>query len=364
MVPFALPGERVRARVFRNYKNYSEADLIEVLQSSPNRVEPGCNLFGICGGCQYQHLRYEEQLKWKQSQVKELFEKALGHSVDVAPTHASPQEYHYRSKLTPHYPKPRKGEELPIGFLRQGHRNRIVDVPTCPIAMHSINEALPSAREQLAAKRSSLKRGGTLLLRATKQGVTDNPKETVSEYIGDKVFQFEAGSFFQNNPYILPEFVDYAVKEARSEGIHYLIDAYCGVGVFALCASEHFKRCAGVEVSASAVRWAGGNACINGIKNCEFILGEAEHIFEEVDFPSSETAMIIDPPRKGCDEAFLKQLIAFGPKRLVYVSCDPATQARDLTFLVGRGYTIERIQPFDLFPQTRHIENIVTLRAD
>ena len=360
MVAFALPGERIRARVFRNYKNYSEADLVEVLEASSDRVESPCSLFSKCGGCQYQHLAYEAQLRWKQSQVEELFEKALGGAISVEATWGSPKQYNYRSKLTPHYPKP-KTDDFPIGFLRYGQRRTIVDVPQCPIAMDSINEKLPEVREQTHEKSKKLKRGGTLLFRATMSGVETDPRETITERIDGKAFQFEAGSFFQNNPFILKDFVSYALGEAAKTNLPYLVDAYCGVGVFSICGSERFERCLGVEVSANAVRWANGNAQINNVTNCEYIVGEAESIFSEIEFPADETAMLIDPPRKGCDAAFLEQLCSYGPSRLVYVSCDPSTQARDLEFLTQHGYSIERVQPFDLFPQTRHIENVVTL---
>ncbi len=258
MVAFALPGERVRARVFRNHKNYSEADLLEVLEASGERAEPQCALFSKCGGCQYQHLAYEAQLRWKQSQVEELFQKALGSAFSVEETWSSPEKYHYRSKLTPHYPRP-KTEDFPIGFLRYGQRRAIVDVPQCPIAMEAINEKLPEVREQTRERSKKLKRGGTLLFRAAESGVETNPRETITERIGGKAFQFEAGSFFQNNPYILEDFVHYALDEASKTGLPYLVDAYCGVGVFSICGSERFERCLGVEVSANAVRWANGN---------------------------------------------------------------------------------------------------------
>lgn len=295
MVAFALPGESVRARVFRNHKNYSEADLVEVLDTSEDRVEPQCSLFGRCGGCQYQHLSYDAQLSWKQLQVKELLEKALGAVVPVESTWGSPKQYHYRSKLTPHYPRPRR-KEFPIGFLRYGQSRAIVDVPQCPIAMDAINEKLPEVRKQTQECGKKLKRGGTLLFRAVEGGVETDPRETVTERIGSKAFQFEAGSFFQNNPFILSDFVGYALNEAGKTGLPYLVDAYCGVGVFSICGSDRFEQCIGVEVSANAVRWANGNLKINNIANCEFIVGEAEYIFSEITFPAIETAVIINPP--------------------------------------------------------------------
>lgn len=363
MVPFTLPGERVRVRVFRNYKNYSEADLVDILEASPDRVTPQCGLFGVCGGCQYQHLSYEKQLEWKTQQIRELLERIGNIKTEVSPTHPSPVHYHYRSKLTPHYPKPRKDQEVPIGFLKANQRTAIVDVPECPIATESINKALEKARigtrEKL--KNKTKKRGGTLLLRHCQEGVITDPKATITERIGKKVFQFVAGEFFQNNPFILPELVDFAITRAQGEGIRYLLDAYCGVGVFAIMGSDAFEQCVGIEVNSNAIKWAQGNAGINNASNVSFLIGEAEKLFAYVAFPADETAVILDPPRKGCDEAFIQQLLAYKPKRIVYVSCGPDTQARDLVPLIEGGYSIECVQPFDLFPQTRHVENVVVL---
>ncbi len=360
MVPYALAGERVRARVYKNHKNFSEADLVEVVSASSERVEPKCLLFGKCGGCQYQHLSYEAQLKWKQKQVEDLMKRIGGIDFPVSPTHRSPEEYGYRSKLTPHYERPRHGE-MPIGFIMQGRRNTLVDVEQCPIASSSINQALPQARADLLARSSKLRRGGTILLRDCVEGVCQDNKAIVTERVGNLTYQFCAGEFFQNNPFILPELVEFAIENAK--GTKNLVDAYCGVGVFALAASKHFENVAGVEISAKAIECANVNARINSIKNCDFLIGKAEAIFADVAkrFEGSETSMIIDPPRAGCDVAFLEQLIEFAPQRLVYVSCGPDTQARDLAYLTQRGYKLEKLQPFDLFPQTRHIENVAVL---
>ncbi len=374
MVPFAVPGDRVRARVYRNHKNYSEADLIEVLEPSPDRVQPRCPLFGTCGGCQYQHFNYERQLEWKADQVRELMHRIGNLDTPVEPAHPSPRQYAYRSKLTPHYPRPPRSTgghrpraasdaELPIGFLKQGRGREMVDVPQCPIATEAINEALPRARAGVRERAGKLKRGGTLLLRHCLEGVVTDPKANVSERVGELVFQFTAGEFFQNNPFVLPELVDYVVGQSRELGGRFLVDAYCGVGVFALSAARHFEACAGVEVSAPAIHWANANAAINRVANVGFIVGEAQAIFEDIRFEGGDTVMVLDPPRAGCDRAFLDQLIAFAPRGLVYVSCDPSTQARDLKILREEGgFTVERLQPFDLFPQTRHIENVATLR--
>ena len=363
MVPFVIPGERVRARIFRNHTNYSEADLVEVLEASPDRVAPGCGLFHECGGCQYQHIEYGRQLEEKTARVAELLEKAglAGLSVDRA--EGSPKLYHYRSKITPHYERPGRDGEQPIGFLRHGRRRSIVDVEACPIATEAINEALPGAREEARAGggKKRRQRGGTLLLRHVLEGVVTDPKAVVSECVGGLTFQFRAGEFFQNNPFILPRMVEHVVGEAGGAGARFLVDAYCGSGLFALSAAASFEQVAGVEVSDQAVLWAQANCRISSIGNARFLIGKAEAIFKGLAFPAAETAVIIDPPRKGCDESFRRQLMDFRPGRIVYVSCDPATQVRDVAEFLEAGYGVERIQPFDLFPHTRHIENVMTL---
>ncbi len=361
MVAYALPGESVRARVFRNHANYSEADLVEVLRPSPARRAPICPLFGECGGCQYQHLEYPAQLEWKARQVREVFARLGGlPGADVRPARPSPREFHYRSKITPHYEPVRRDGSFPIGFLRAGRR-QIVDVPQCPIATEAVNAALPAVRAALAARAPALKRGGTLLLRETAEGVVTDARNLVSASISGTTFQFQAGDFFQNNPFILPELVDYVLAEAAAAGAQFLLDVYCGAGVFALCGRQRFAQCLGVEVNADAVLRAIKNAALNNAANCEFRTGDAETIFANVKFPAAETAVILDPPRAGCGEPFLRQLIAYAPARVVYVSCDPATQARDLKILTTSGYRLLHAQPFDLFPQTRHIENVATL---
>jgi len=364
MVPFTIPGERALVRIFRNFQTYSEADLIQVIEASSDRVEPLCKLFQMCGGCQYQHIAYERQLAEKTQQVSEVMQKLGSIDHPVRSTKGSPKTYHYRSKITPHYNRPAKDGSQPIGFLQHGRRNQLVDVEQCPIATEAINKVLPEVRgmARLSGGKKRRQRGGTLLLRDVLEGVVSDPQAIVSERVNELSLQFKAGEFFQNNPFILPEMVDYVIREAASEGARCLVDAYCGVGLFALSGAKQFEQVAGVEISEPAVRWAQANARISSIDNVRFVIGKAEAIFNGLKFSPEATAVVIDPPRKGCDESFRQQLMQFHPRRIIYVSCDPATQARDLKEFVGAGYTITRIQPFDLFPHTRHIENVVSLR--
>ena len=399
-VPFVIPGERVRARIKKNFAGHSRAELVEVIESSSLRVAPKCKLFGVCGGCQYQHVKYAQQLEWKRQQVVDVLERLGGVEHDavqhlVQPAVGSPRQWHYRSKITPHWrragaevgaPVP-DGDELVLGFLATADRSQLVGVSHCAIATEPINAALPAATDRLraelnAAPRDATSRTGSLLLRHVREGIVEDAAAPVSEDVGGIVFRFLAGDFFQNNPFVLPTFVEHVVAHARggdaaavaastsgdetcegceAGGVSYLIDAYSGCGLFALSASRHFRQVMGIEVVAQQAAVARQNALANGISNAEFEAGSAERIFERVPFDGRHSAVILDPPRRGCDATFLRQLLIFAPRRIVYVSCSADTQARDLKVLIAAGYVLEGLTPFDLFPHTRHIETVATL---
>jgi 23S rRNA (uracil1939-C5)-methyltransferase/tRNA (uracil-5-)-methyltransferase len=337
----------------------------------------------------------------------------------VAPVIASPREFGYRSKITPHFAPPRLiGAEtsnakcripketqaqiltqqsadstqnseprtenpseapFPIGFLKQGSRYELIDVPRCEIATEAINAKLAEVRAEVQAKRHSFRRDSTLLFRDASGGVTTDYGAVITEEIPLAGFgeaglpgaavhnqplrlRFLARDFFQNNPFILPAFASYVRDQAAASGARLLIDAYCGSGLFALAAAPRFARVAGVESSETSVGFARENAAANGIANASFLAADAAAIFAGVEFLPADTVVVIDPPRKGCDASFLRQLFAFGPRAVVYVSCDPATQMRDLGGFSAAGYALTAVQPFDLFPQTRHLECVITLR--
>ena len=211
----------------------------------------------------------------------------------------------------------------------------------------------------------------------TKHVCVSDHTGTSREMIGDYLFQYTAGEFFQNNNVILPLMVNYVrglIDPGRAEDYpSHLVDAYCGAGLFAISLSTRFSKVAGIELSQSSIASAKRNAEINGIpenKIC-FMTGDASDIFATVrDFPAKKTVVIIDPPRKGCDEAFIRQLVKFRPGVVVYVSCNVHTQARDIGNIVretegegeGRRYRLERLRGFDLFPQTVHVESVALLR--
>ncbi len=193
------------------------------------------------------------------------------------------------------------------------------------------------------------------------EGVTTAYDAVVHEQVGALKLHCLARDFFQNNPFTLPALTGYVRAQAASSGAKFLVNAYCGSGLFALSCAPAFEKVTGIEISATSIKFAPENAAANGITNTLFQAGDASQIFAGLTFPAADTAVVIDPPRKGCDEQFLTQLFAYGPRAIVYVLCDPATQMRDLKGFLGAGYTLSAVQPFDLFPQTRHLECVITL---
>lgn len=281
-VPNVIPGELVRVRIYRNYPTYSDSDLMEILEPSPDRIEPKCSLATICGGCQYQHITIDRQRKMKTVQVQELFERLGGYKRDevtVLDTLGTDEVFGYRSKITPHYDAPIKkkgrrkaqntGDQAskvceigPIGFKEKASR-RLVDVPHCHIATPAINDALVKVRDDKReeARQGLLKKptkGATLLLRDADGEVETDHNVYVNTTVKDLTFRFQAGNFFQNNPFMLPKMVDLVVDAATEPSrsgktMTHLIDCYCGSGLFALGSSSSFDVCVGIEVNQKAV---------------------------------------------------------------------------------------------------------------
>ena len=292
-------------------------------------------------------------------------------------------------------PESSSDEPLPpsveaIGFQKSSVRS-IIDVPYCPIATEPINTEYERVRSKLLQEPYHQELGATLLFRQANNGndtVVTNPNEYITTDVNGISFTYLAGNFFQNNLYILPKMVNVVMDKAsrpafptkkmldsdNSNGtdlsssgwrMTHFVDCYCGSGLFCLSAAQHFDTCVGIEINSKAIQEAQANAKANQLSHkCTFEASRAEAIFDNPQvqsFPRDTTVVMLDPPRKGCDEMFLKQLELFSPQRIVYLSCNPATQARDVKEIVSWGYTITFIQPFDLFPQTRHIESLTVL---
>ncbi|KAJ7660000.1 S-adenosyl-L-methionine-dependent methyltransferase [Mycena rosella] len=431
VVPFCLPGETVRVRVYRNARMHSLADLIAVVTPNPEMRDDSlvrCKYFTSCGGCQYQMLPYEKQLDLKRDVVVKAyknFSDLPSSSVpSIEPTMPSPLQYNYRTKITPHFEAPTKAQradpanpqndsEQPswfkIGFNQVG-THKVMDIEDCPIATPVIREALPAVRANAVKNLYTYKRGVSLILRdslpvppaSAADGSTQGPaadadalataldethicitdhRGTVRERVGGWLFEYPASSFFQNNNAVLPGLVEY-VRERIFANPNpspnppptptHLVDAYCGAGLFAIALSPHFTNIAGIELSAPSIAAATRNAALNAIPatKISFRAGDAADIFKAVsEFPRRETVVVIDPPRKGCDGPFIEQLLGFGAGRVVYVSCNVHTQARDVGDILrksgqgGKGrYVLESVRGFDLFPQTAHVESVAVLR--
>ncbi|CZT51253.1 related to endo-exonuclease yNucR [Rhynchosporium secalis] len=426
VVPFGTPGDILRVKVIRHFENehYSTADFVSVVKAGPLRDDSriNCQYFSRCSGCQFQMLDYSEQLKHKKVIVEKAFKNFSNLPPELIPligdTIGSPLQYGYRTKLTPHFDGPpgylskkdkmngarKYFDKVPdIGFMQKGLK-KTLDIEDCPIGTDAVRMGMKRERLRVAEEMKKYRNGATILLREStdrvqnddeaasqtlpntikvtsashtefKSCVTDN-NGTSTEYIDDFVFTSIAGSFFQNNNSILPPFTQYIrdniMPPSSSTGppIKYLIDAYSGSGLFTITLSSLFTTSVGIDISAASITSARENAKLNKLppSQCTFIAADAPELFESITYPQDETVVVIDPPRKGCDESFLSQLLTFGPRRVVYVSCNVHTQARDVGVLVsgmesgGSRYEIESLRGFDFFPQTGHVEGVCVLR--
>lgn len=426
IVPFTVPGDTVRIKVIRHVRGegHSHADYLSVVTPSPLRDDSRvkCQYFAKCGGCQFQMLDYAEQLRRKRRIVVKAYANFSNLPRELLPeihdTIGSPLQYGYRTKLTPHFDgppgyRPSKRGKNPatpfpscpdIGFMQKGRR-KVLDIEDCPIGTEAVRLGNARERKRMQDEYTNYKRGATLLLRENtarhpkdseaaaadlapyttrsesgsfvdvKSCETDS-KATTTEYIGDYIFTNPAGSFFQNNNSILPVFTSYirdrilpaAAATADDKPVKYLIDAYSGSGLFTITLSSVFQHSVGIDIAGQSIEYARKNAALNGLgeDRCRFIAADAGELFKSVTYEADETVVVLDPPRKGCDASFLLQLRRFGPRRVLYVSCNVHTQARDVGVLVrgegeGRRYTIESLVGFDFFPQTGHVEGVAIL---
>ena len=344
---------------------------------------------------------------------------------DVGETIGSPLQYGYRTKLTPHFDGPPGGrrdkrngikvtwpEVPPIGYMKKGTR-KTMDIEDCPIGTEAVRFGMKRERSRVAEEIDKYQRGATLLLRENteriakpnrsssgpneddggqenavledrgeyvhrKTCITDN-KAKSTEYVDDFRFDSPAGAFFQNNNSILPLVTQYIRDNVLGQQappdtansrpqIKNLIDAYCGSGFFTITLSSLFQNSIGIDISPQSIQSAVTNAELNKIPadSTKFTAADANELFSSFsrnEFPPQETVVVIDPPRKGCDEGFIKQLIEYRPERICYVSCNVHTQARDVGWLVNDGdYEIESLRGFDFFPQTSHVEGVAILR--
>lgn len=417
-VPYALPGETVKAQIVEVKKKYAKGKLVGLVRPSADRTKAPCTVYHLCGGCQLQHLRYEAQLQVKQQQVADAMQRIGGlEDVLVHPVLGAEDPWHYRNKMQ--VPAGRQNGKTVLGCFVQGS-HEIVDMEHCLIQSAANNEIVQTVRKILRELQISsydettgkgvirhiLGRTGTmtgevmvvlvtngeefpqreavvLKLRQSITGIVSIQqnsntrrtnvilgektillwgKKTITDRLGDFTFHISAQSFFQVNTRQAELLYRKAVEYAALTGKETVVDAYCGTGTISLFLAQRAAKVYGVEIVAPAIRDARKNAADNRVDNIEFIVGDATEVMPALYQKGVRPdVIVVDPPRAGCDARVLETFARMEPKRMVYVSCNPASLARDLARLKELGYQTEQIQPVDMFSQTSHVEAVVLL---
>jgi 23S rRNA (uracil1939-C5)-methyltransferase len=415
----ALIGDVVEAKAIKLKKNYGYARLVEVLEPSKFRTEPKCEFHKQCGGCQIQALDYEQQLIFKQNKVKNNL-KRIGNfeDIEVLPVIGMEEPYYYRNKSQFPIGQDKEGNII-TGFYA-GRTHSIIANTKCYLGL-DVNEIILNkliefmTKNHISAYNEETNQGSVrhALIRVgftTKEimvcivingdklphsdelvkslqeieGMTSisiniNKRNTnvilgdqvvtlwgqdyITDYIGDVKYQISPLSFYQVNPEQTKKLYETALDYANLNGNEVVWDLYCGIGTISLFLAQKAKKIMGVEIVPEAIEDAKNNAKINGINNAEFYVGKAEEVLPQKYKENGEYAQVIvvDPPRKGCEEVLLDTIVEMQPERVVYVSCDSATLARDLRYLCDRGYEVEKVQPVDMFGHTIHVESVCLL---
>ncbi len=342
-VPFVHLGEEVEIELIEVKKRFGRARLLSVQKPSPDRVQPECRYFGECGGCQYQHIAYSAQLSIKHKQICDIFER-IGQldPSKVAAVLPCPEPYHYRNRIMIRSQWDKFKQGLNIGFIRAENR-LVVDIEECKIAESALNQEIQHVRRNPPPK------GGLKVVLRIPPAGWEVPKD----------------SFFQNNFFLLPKLVEVVRNCFVQSESRYLVDVYCGVGFFSLELAGQAESFLGVELDALAIKAARKNAINQGRANGEFVAGAAEVLLPSLlpRFAPDKTTVLLDPPRTGLRPEMLEVLQTVRPAQIIYVSCHPATMARDLNILCATGvYRVAQVVPLDMFPQTTHIECVADVR--
>lgn len=399
----ALPGETVSVKIVQKKKNYAIGKLLSILIPSYERTEPHCPLFGQCGGCQVMHLQYPAQLQLKRKRVIDALTR-IGHmeQLNVLPCLPSPTSLGYRNKIQ--LPVVWNKGKKTLGLYRK-KTHEIIPLSQCMIQSPQGEEILSLISEKLMIPsvhyiliRNAVFLEEVLVIFVTDgrfskelkqfahelmdensliKGVVENLNRSndnvilgsnfrllagrpyIYEKLLDKTFKISPSAFFQINPGQTERLYEKAIALADIQPNETILDAYCGVGTLALFAATSAKKVFGIECIADAIADANENARLNQITNCTFLTGNAEAMIHQLD--TKFDLIFLNPPRKGCHPELIATLLKQEPKKIIYISCDPATLARDLS-LLGEKYHPQTIQPLDMFPQTMHVETIVLLK--
>lgn len=414
VVPYLLKGETAKVELSKKGRP-TTGKILQIKNSSPHRVKPKCPYFYECGGCQLQHMSYKGQLEFKQKFVEELM-KPFG---KVNPIISMEDPYNYRNKAHSTYADGNRGEIISGFYKEKSHR--VIPIQRCIIQNPKADEINESIRELMKSFKmkpyDEVRNQGFLrhvLVKtafATKEVMVvlvtgthvfpsknnfvkallkKHPEITTivmninnrktSMVLGDRenvlfgkgtirdilcgcTFNISPKSFYQINPIQTERLYSKAIDMAGFKGNEVVMDAYSGIGTIGLILSKKVKSVIGVELNKDAVKDAIKNAKVNDIKNARFYEGDAgEFMLEMAAAGEKLDTVMMDPPRSGSDENFLSSLVKLKPKKVIYISCNPETQARDLKFLIKHGYKIEEIQPVDMFSQTIHVESVVSLK--
>lgn len=417
-VPGALPGDHIEAKVIKTKKSYGYARLEKIVQPSQDRCVPLCSAAVRCGGCQLQHQSYPAQLAFKRNKVEEALKRIGGfEDIKVNKTIGMDNPYHYRNKAQ--YPVREIEGRIEMGFFAS-RTHRMIPIETCAIQNEVNDRVLFAIKEYMKANvvlpyneerhqglirhivlrntkdfaslnvtvvinGNKIPNEQDLILRLSQVGVVEgiclniNRDKTnvimgeqtkviygglyLIDSIGDIRYRISPTSFYQVNPVQTEKLYKKALEFAGLSGEEMVWDAYCGIGTITLFLAQKAKRVFGVEIVPEAIEDAKYNKQLNGIENVEFFVGKAEEVIE-AKYKEGIVAdvIVVDPPRKGCERSLLETIIAMKPKKVVYVSCDPATLARDAKILAQGGYEIVEVQPVDMFPMTVHVECVVCIQ--
>ena len=416
-IPGALLGETVEARIVEVKKSYARGVIARIIDKSPDRVAPACDIYEKCGGCQLQHLTYDAQLKVKRQQVVDAVERiGKQKSVPIFPTLGAENPWNYRNKMQ--FPVGRQKNQVVIGCYAMGS-HAIVDTHNCLI-QEEANNTIANIVREVAQKLSlsvydekahkgvlrhvvgRIAEEGVMVVLVTATPVLPHAHELINELraripnlvsvmqsinkrqtnmilgdvtkhlwgkstiiakLGDLNFHISARSFFQVNTKQAEVLYNKALEYAGLTGKETVIDAYCGTGTISLFLAKKAKSVIGIEIVDAAIHDAKKNAIDNQVKNAEFIVGDATKVMPELYRDGVRPdVIVVDPPRVGCTPKVLETFAAMKPERIVYVSCYPASLARDLQILDRLGYKTVKIQPVDMFPMTSHVECVALLQ--